>query len=181
MVLAFSEAAGAQAQAVPEPPPDATIVVPQYGAPSGPPSAYVPYSTPLPPAPPPPRVVPVPVERTESLRALWLPGLIVLPITWLSTWVGASSGFTGDAVTYAYVPIVGPWLMLTQDLKGEEHLAVLSGVLQGAAAIAIVLGLSIQRTVQSFEYRVVPAPGTQLSFEVSGARGGAMLIGRLSL
>jgi hypothetical protein len=101
------------------------------------------------------------VERSEAIRGLWLPGVITLPIAWLATFTAASTSLTGDAYTYSWIPVIGPWLMLTQNLNGYDGAAIFSGVVQSAAALAIILGLSIRRTWREMEYVVEPAPGVQ--------------------
>lgn len=89
-------------------------------------------------------------EHTESIRGVWIPGLIVLPISWILTWSVASTTtrLEGDAIEFSYIPIIGPWLMLGQPMNGEEAYYVLAGIFQGASALALVLGLAIRRTVR---------------------------------
>lgn len=139
-------------------------VVPQPGAP-----VYAPT------APAATQARRVPVERTETIRGLWLPGLIVLPIAWVTTWTVASSAFYGDAVTFSWIPVVGPWLMLTQDLNGNEGGAIFAGVVQGAATLAILLGLTIRRTYTDYEYVIEPVPGARLRLDALTLPGGGMI------
>lgn len=130
-----------------------------------------------------PQMHPVQVERSESIRALWLPGVIALPIAWLSTWTAASTYFEGDALAYSWIPVIGPWLMLTQDLNGLEAAVIISGVVQGAATLMIVLGLALRRTWIATEYVVEPIPGQQahVSFDAIGLPGGGMLGARVRM
>jgi hypothetical protein len=159
---------------------------PQYGtAPYGA-TVYQPIAPPpqaAPIAPPSTQARLVPVEHTSSIRGLWLPGLIVLPVTWVTTWTIASSAFEGDAATFAWIPIVGPWLMLTQDLYGSEAGVIVSGVVQGLAALALILGLSIKRTWVEEEYVIDPEAGVtaRLRFDAISLPGGGMLGAQLTL
>lgn len=161
--------------APPPTPPGTVVVVPAYGTPGYGASAYgaqAPAQGQMVVAGAPigaPRARAVEVERSESIRALWLPGLIALPVAWLSTWTAASTYFVGDALTYAWIPVIGPWLMLTQDLNGYEAPVVISGIVQGAATLMIVLGLSLRRTYTATEYVLEPPP---ITFDVAPMPGG---------
>ncbi|MDQ3035500.1 MAG: hypothetical protein M3Y87_24050 [Myxococcota bacterium] len=184
--------------------PSAPVPAPSpYGAPTYgvPPDAAAPYgsrpygSRPYGYAPlaPPPRAAPiappttqarlVPVEHSASIRGLWLPGLIVLPVAWVTTWTISSSAFEGDAATYAWIPVIGPWLMLTQDLGGNDAGIIVSGVVQGLSALALVLGLSIKRTWTEQEYVIDPATGAtaRVTFDAISLPGGGLLGARVEL
>jgi hypothetical protein len=88
------------------------------------------------------------VERSASIRGLWLPGLIALPISYVITWSVASATLSpgSDAVSYAFIPLVGPWLVLTGDANGGEAFYVAMGLIQDVAALCLILGLSIRQT-----------------------------------
>ncbi|UJR86930.1 hypothetical protein [Sandaracinus amylolyticus] len=172
------------------PPPDPSSPPPSYGyeqpsQPTDPGAAYgnvapaAPYGTPV--APPAARARRVPVERSETIRGLWLPGLIVLPIAWVTTWTVSTTVFFDDAATFSWIPVIGPWLMLTQDLNGYEAGIVVSGVVQGLAALAIVLGLTIRRTYTDYEYVMEPAPGARLTIDAITLPGGGMIGARLEI
>lgn len=137
--------------------------------------------TPIAPAPMQGRMVEV--ERSTSIRALWLPGLIALPIAWISTWTAASSYLDGDALTYSWIPVIGPWLMLTQDLNGGEAGFIISGVIQGVAALMIVLGVSLRRSWTETQYVVEPAPGVRarVTFDAIALPGGGVVGAQLTL
>lgn len=112
----------------------------------------------------------MPVERTSTIRGLWLPGLIVLPVAWLTTMTISSSAFEGDAASYAWIPVVGPWLMLTQDLNGNDAGVIVSGIVQGLSTLAIILGLSIKRTWIEQEYVIDENSGARLRFGWNGVQ-----------
>jgi hypothetical protein len=104
---------------------------PGYGATS--PMSYV-APTPQQPAP-----------RTTSIRALWIPGLIGLPVAWVSTWVNANISLrTGsDGVNAAYIPLVGPWMVLAAgNVDAAYYIA--TGVFQDVSFLCFVLGLVIR-------------------------------------
>jgi hypothetical protein len=90
--------------------------------------------------------------RTEerAVRGLWLTGLITLPVSWILTWTVASTGLpTASAgIAYSYIPLVGPWLMLTEPLNGYDGFAVVMGIAQAAGALMLVLGLTLRETVE---------------------------------
>jgi hypothetical protein len=116
----------------------------------------------------------VSVERTSTIRGLWLPGLIVLPIAWLTTMTVASSTFEGDAASYAWIPVVGPWLMLTQDLNGNDAGVIVSGIVQGLSTLALVLGLAIKRTWVEQQYVIDQNSGARLRFDAISLPGGGL-------
>ncbi len=170
LVATLALAAEARAQTAPAPPPAYGVTT--YSQPG---SATVIVAPQPAPAMPAPRLVSE--ERSASIRGLWLPGLIVLPVAWISTWSTATSELEGDGATYSWIPVVGPWLMLTTDLGGSEALAVVSGIAQGAAAIMLVLGLSLRRTWTETYYVVDPPGGgapIRLSWSASPIREGGV-------
>ncbi len=137
----------------------------------------------LPPLPAaPPHVRTVQVEHSESLRALWLPGLIVLPAAWVFTWLYASSFLEGEGLAFAWLPVAGPWLMLSSDMNGQEAGVIAAGVVQGLATLAIVLGLSIQETHTSTALEIASLPGGLGTLSVDGGTlpGGGFVSARLS-
>lgn len=112
-------------------------------------------------------------EHQESIRGLWIPGLITLPLSWILTWAVASTTtrLDGDAIEFSYIPILGPWLMLGEPLNGDEGYYVAAGIFQATSALALVLGLAIRRTVREqvwvsgemvelgVDLHLTPAPG----------------------
>lgn len=152
-----------------------------YGAAPYAPIAPPPQAAPI--APPTTQARLVPVEHSESIRGLWLPGLIVLPVAWVTTWTISSSAFEGDAATYSWIPVIGPWLMLTQDLYGNDAGIIISGVVQGLSALALVLGVAIKRTWTEQEYVIDPETGAtaRVTFDAISLRGGGMIGARVEL
>lgn len=115
--------------------------------------------------------------RTEerAVRGLWLTGLITLPVSWILTWTVASTGLpTASAgIPYSYVPVVGPWLMLTEPLNGYDGFAVAMGLVQAAGALMLVLGLTLRETVERREWVVGDlGGGRRIAFDASAGPGG---------
>lgn len=92
---------------------------------------------------------------TQSIRGLWIPGLIGLPISWVVTWATANTSMpASEGNALAYIPLVGPWLVLTdQNAHGNAPLYVAMGIVQDLSALCLVLGLAIR----------IPAPETRVS------------------
>lgn len=113
-------------------------------------------------------------EHDESLRSVWIPGLIGLPLAWILTWLPAtaSSSPEGDATEFSWIPLVGPFLMLGQPLNGGEAYYASAGAFQIASALALIIGLSVRRTVRE---QVWVAGGVELDVGV-GLGGGAAAI-----
>lgn len=120
-------------------------------------------------------------EHEESIRGLWIPGLIGLPASWILTWAvaTATTRLDGDAIEFSYIPIVGPWLMLGQPLNGEEAYYIAAGVFQAASALALVLGLSIRRTVREQVF-VTGRMDLDATFELAPLPGGAAATARIT-
>lgn len=115
--------------------------------------------------------------RETSIRELWIPGLIALPASWLLTWTIASTALPlyGDAIEMSYIPVIGPWLMLTQPLNGYEGFAVAMGIVQDVAAIMLILGLVLRETVEEQVWVMADlGEGRRLTFDASAGPGSAM-------
>lgn len=116
--------------------------------------------------------------RQTSIRALWIPGLIALPASWLLTWSISSTALPlyGDAIEYSFIPVIGPWLMLTQPLNGYEGFAVTMGLIQDAAAIMLILGLVLREEVQDQVWVMADlGEGRRLTFDgMVGPGSGSM-------
>jgi hypothetical protein len=91
--------------------------------------------------------------ETKGIPALYIAGPALLGLTWsVSIMVTAAVSSDKDkaqAVGYSCIPVAGPWVMLSSDLKTDKYTGplVLSGVLQGAGLVMTVLGVSIRRRV----------------------------------
>lgn len=149
-----------------QPPPGYVQQQPVYGPPHGQP--YV---------PPQPRQVRH-VERETSVKGLWIPGIIIFGASWALTATVASSFAVGDYALFAWIPLVGPWLMLGPAADDEQVGAALaSGIIQLAGATMFLLGLTLRQTVRvaehSFDERDERAP--RLAFDLLPAPAGAMV------
>lgn len=115
--------------------------------------------------------------RERSIRELWIPGLIVLPASWLLTWTIASTALPlyGDAIEMSYIPVIGPWLMLTQPVNGYGGFAVAMGLVQDAAALMLILGLVLKESVEEQVWVMADlGEGRRLTFDASAGPGSAM-------
>lgn len=85
------------------------------------------------------------MPRTTSIRGLWIPGLIGLPIAWVATWVNASLSLAAgsDGVNAAFIPIAGPWLVLAAQNTDVAYY-VTTGLVQDISLLCLVLGLVIR-------------------------------------
>jgi len=90
-------------------------------------------------------VMPAYGERTTSIRGLWIPGLIGLPIAWVATWVHASLSLTAgsEGENVAFIPAVGPWLVLASQ-NADAGYYIAAGIVQDVSLLCLVLGLAIR-------------------------------------
>jgi hypothetical protein len=102
-------------------------------------------------APPPPRYI----HHSDSIRALWIPGMIALAGGFLFT-VLADVGLVEECGSFSrgcpdgtwsaltWIPVVGPWLGLglgnAQDYAWVNYVG---GILQDAGLLMMILGLAI--------------------------------------
>jgi hypothetical protein len=98
------------------------------------------YVAPTPPA------APAYTPTTTSVRGLWIPGLVGLPVAWVATWINASVslGAGSDGVNLAFVPIAGPWLVLASQTNADVGYYVTTGIVQDLSLICLILGLVIR-------------------------------------
>ncbi len=123
-----------------------------------------------------------------STPALWVPGVIMLPLSWVLTWTAAATTQddsclgTGvcrdiDYFLYSWIPIAGPWFMLGQDdtrpLNGDEIAgALLAGIAQVGSLALIVLGLVIRQRVRQPVFVLGPSERSPaLSFNALPTEG----------
>lgn len=179
------------------PPPGQVPSQPSYGVPQSPPPGYgQPYVQPqtyyapvLQPA------SPQYVERSESIKPLWITGVILLPTTWVLTWITASATTYCEAgpcrdIDYwlwSWVPLVGPWFMIGHGdderalNAGEIAGAVFSGVAQTAGLMMIILGLALRQTVRVQTFALDDSErAPALSLGLAPALGGAELTATLT-
>jgi hypothetical protein len=87
-----------------------------------------------------------PIEpRTTSIRGLWIPGLVGLPVAWVSTWANAIVALPpgSDGMNAAFIPVAGPWLVLASQSVDVGYY-VTAGVFQDLSLLCLVLGLAIR-------------------------------------
>ncbi|MGF1465901.1 MAG: hypothetical protein ACFCGT_07185 [Sandaracinaceae bacterium] len=89
------------------------------------------------------------VEREIPVRALWIPGLIVLPAAYVYTISFAQESINGSYRDRSFIPLVGPWLMLGVAHEDWEIAgAIAGGIAQLVGAGLLILGLSLRKTVR---------------------------------
>jgi hypothetical protein len=143
---------GSDAPAAPPPPPMATGPAPAARAPDGLVGGRSAADSPAPvqalPASPPPLHV-----RRESLKPLWLTGLIVEVGLWairgaITGGVCATAGGCNEVeVASVALPVAGAFLDLTHATDPYRTPLILSGVLETMALSLVIVGASIHRDV----------------------------------
>jgi hypothetical protein len=87
------------------------------------------------------------VDRERSMNGLWIPGLVLFGVSWGLTGSLAALSWDTDYVSYGWIPVVGPWLMLAEASNDDETTgAILGGVAQLAGLTMFVLGLTLRET-----------------------------------
>ena len=112
--------------------------------------------------------------RTTSIRELWIPGLVGLPVAWVATWVNASLSFSAgsEGVNTAFIPIAGPWLVLASQ-HADVGYYVTTGLVQDISLICLVLGLVIRVPEPSARIALGDTPATLRVSATPTATGGA--------
>ena len=116
--------------------------------------------------------IPTYAPRTTSIRGLWIPGLIGLPIAYVATWVNASLSFAAgsDGVNAAFIPLAGPWLVLAAQ-NADVGYYVTTGIVQDLSFLCLILGLVIR--VPEPALRVAVGESTLRLAATPTASGGA--------
>ncbi len=111
--------------------------------------------------PPPPVQLPV-QEETRELRALWIPGALILGAGWIASGVATVAG-DSDAMArgLGFLPVLGPWIQLERG--GNDPLLTLSlwvsGIAQAAGLAMTVIGATVRRRVRSVDVALAPTEG----------------------
>ena len=118
------------------------------------------------------------VERSQSIKALWIPGLILLPVSYLTTlgllWTVYNDVDDGirPALTNM-IPIVGPWASLEYYQGGKEWFPILMGSLQITGLALLVLGLTLRRKVREPVMALNPSDPRSATLELDLGTGSA--------
>lgn len=119
------------------------------------------------------------VEQEQSIKGLWIPGIIVFGVSWVLTGTMATSlSYDTAYIDYSWIPLVGPWLMLSEAGNDDELAgALISGIAQLAGVTMFVLGLALRQSVRVAVYSLdrhdERAP--QLALELAPAPAGGMV------
>jgi hypothetical protein len=142
--------------------------------------APAPAAAPLGELPPPapdatPAWAPRPRPGGKTLTALWVPSLVVLSATYLTTIITTAVITANwgpdrqwDGLGYAFVPGAGPWIIF--GVKGSQlgglpnAMLVMSGILQDLSVAGLIVGLSVRTgegaaRVEAPRWMVVPSVG----------------------
>ncbi len=166
-----------QPQGYAQPPPGYTYGQPTYAPTYGQPAYAQPvYAQPgYPTYPAPVRQVRY-EQRETTIKGLWIPGAIIFGASWALTGSVASIRLNTDYATYAWIPLVGPWLMLSVAGSDDEIAgALLGGITQVAGLTMFALGLALHETVRVAVYSLGDDPrAPQLALSVQPALAGGM-------
>ncbi|MEC7520329.1 MAG: hypothetical protein VYE22_10715 [Myxococcota bacterium] len=118
------------------------------------------------------------VERTSSIKGLWIPGMIIFGVSWGLSASFGQLGWDSDYRTWMWIPVIGPWAALSYSGNEDETVgAIVGGLLQTAGLTMFILGLALQRTVRVAVYALDDHDerSPTLAFEALPAPGGAQL------
>ena len=119
------------------------------------------------------------VERETSVKGLWIPGAIVFGASWLLTGTVASAlSYDPDYASWGWIPLAGPWMMLSVAGSDDEVAgALIGGITQLAGATMLILGLTLRQTVRVAQYSLDERDerSPQLAFDVLPAPAGGMV------
>lgn len=123
------------------------------------------------------------VEESQSVPALWIPGVVLLPVSWIATWATATAlidpawdGQQWEYYAYLWIPVVGPWLALGPANQDSEYAgAIVGGVTQLAGLTLIILGVTLRQTARVSVYADEREGGVTLALTAGPAPGGGML------
>ncbi len=95
------------------------------------------------------------IHHSDSLSALWVPGIIALGVGWLGGALVATyaqsncTSFSGcpntDWAGFQWVPVIGPWLALgLGNGRDWEPLSYVTGIVEDVGLLLFILGLVIR-------------------------------------
>jgi len=113
-----------------------------------------------------------------SIKALWIPGVIVFGVGWVLTGTFGGFSMNSDYNTWTWIPLIGPWVALTYANNSDETAgAVVGGIAQIAGLAMFVLGMTLTRTVRVARYSLNEGDprSPELALDVLPAPGGAQI------
>ncbi|MGE0788266.1 MAG: hypothetical protein AB7S26_21515 [Sandaracinaceae bacterium] len=118
------------------------------------------------------------VDRETNIKALWIPGMIVMGAGWGLTASFGQIGLLEDYRIWVAIPLIGPWVAIGYaDNDDEITGAVIGGLVQAIGGAALILGLTLTRTVRVAVYSLDEHDERAPTLAVSAlpAPGGAQL------
>jgi hypothetical protein len=90
--------------------------------------------------------------RTEyqNLRGLWLPGIPILAGSYALTVVvnAAATPNDGKRIGLSMIPVLGPWILLSDTLPDYHGPLVVAGLSQAAGLALLAVGLLVEQPVE---------------------------------
>ena len=118
------------------------------------------------------------VERTESIKGLWITGIIVFGVSYVLGGTFGLLSWDGNYSDWMWAPLVGPWVAAGY-AGNEDELAgaILGGVAQAAGLTMFILGLALQRTVRVAVYALDDSDerSPELALDLLPAVGGGQV------
>jgi hypothetical protein len=122
------------------------------------------------------------VDQQESIKALWIPGIIAFGVGYLGSIVAANSlSWNTDYILSMWIPLAGPWVSLgMRPNDAEIGGAVVGGLLQAAGLTMFILGLALTETVRVAVYAIgdgerAPELSLDLTPQLGGGTAGVTL------
>ncbi len=117
------------------------------------------------------------VDSETSIKALWIPGIILFGVSYVLTASLASELSFGDYALFAWIPLVGPWFMVDAASNDDEIIGgVLGGIGQLGGLTMFILGLVMKEPVRTAVYVDNSERPTSLSFDLRPEPYGASAV-----
>lgn len=90
-------------------------------------------------------------ESRPNMGLFWA-GLPIFAVPWVITGISGLTSSNSDVNTWGWIPLIGPWAMLgyidAWDFELLGTLLIISGILQAAGVVMMILGLATSREVR---------------------------------
>ena len=115
-------------------------------------------------------------DRETSIKALWIPGIIVFGVSYIMNGLFSTAlSSSGDYRDWSWAPLIGPWVALGFANTDDERTgSVIGGLTQAVGATLFILGITLTRTVRVARYSFGNGDQSpELAFDVLPTPGGA--------